>query len=163
MPLVGIIAKKKDIQAIRKELQNKEIEFIEITQKSVKNIKNINFEEIIINEDIILTEDEYEYMSTILSKVKYLIINGDVDIEILIKIKLESPVKMITYGFNSKSTVTISSVKEDKILVCMQRDIEKSDGKIVEAQEKNIYLGGPKNKKVYNKLVVFILNELHNL
>ena len=90
-------------------------------------------------------------------------INGDVDIEILIKIKLESPVKMITYGFNSKSTVTISSVKEDKILVCMQRDIEKSDGKIVEAQEKNIYLGGPKNKKVYNKLVVFILNELHNL
>ena len=97
MPLVGIIAKKKDIQAIRKELQNKEIEFIEITQKSVKNIKNINFEEIIINEDIILTEDEYEYMSTILSKVKYLIINGDVDIEILIKIKLESPVKMITY------------------------------------------------------------------
>ena len=59
MPLVGIIAKKKDIQAIRKELQNKEIEFIEITQKSVKNIKNINFEEIIINEDIILTEDEY--------------------------------------------------------------------------------------------------------
>ena len=41
MPLVGIIAKKKDIQAIRKELQNKEIEFIEITQKSVKNIKNI--------------------------------------------------------------------------------------------------------------------------
>ena len=66
MPLVGIIAKKKDIQAIRKELQNKEIEFIEITQKSVKNIKNINFEEIIINEDIILTEDEYEYMSTIL-------------------------------------------------------------------------------------------------
>ena len=159
MPLVGIIAKKKDIQAIRNELQNKEIEFIEITQKSVKNIKNINFEEIIINEDIILTEDEYEYMSTILSKVKYLIINGDVDIEILIKIKLESPVKMITYGFNSKSTVTISSVKEDKILVCMQRDIEKSDGKIVEAQEKNIYLGGPKNKKVYNKLVVFILNE----
>ena len=163
MPLVVIIAKKKDIQAIRKELQNKEIEFIEITQKSVKNIKNINFEEIIINEDIILTEDEYEYMSTILSKVKYLIINGDVDIEILIKIKLESPVKMITYGFNSKSTVTISSVKEDKILVCMQRDIEKSDGKIVEAQEKNIYLGGPKNKKVYNKLIVFILNELHNL
>ena len=163
MPLVGIIAKKKDIQAIRKELQNKEIEFIEITQKSVKNIKNINFEEIIINEDIILTEDEYEYMSTILSKVKYLIINGDVDIEILTKIKLESPVKMITYGFNSKSTVTISSVKEDKILVCMQRDIEKSDGKVVEAQEKNIYLEEPKNKKVYNKLVVFILNELHNL
>ena len=163
MPLVGIIAKKKDIQAIRKELQNKEIEFIEITQNSVKNIKNINFEEIVINEDIILAKDEYEYMSTILSKVKYLIINGDVDIEILNKIKLEEPVKMITYGFNSKSTVTVSSVKEDKILVCMQRDIEKSDGKIVEAQEKNIYLNEQKNKKVYNKLVIFILNELHNL
>ena len=163
MPLVGIIAKKKDIQAIKKELKNKEIEIIEITRNSVKNIKNINFEEIVINEDIILAEDEYEYMSAILSKVKYLIINGDVDIEILNKIKLEEPVKMITYGFNSKSTVTVSSVKEDKILVCMQRDIEKNDGKIVEAQEKNIYLNEQKNKKVYNKLVIFILNELHNL
>ena len=51
MPLVGIIAKKKDIQAIKKELKYCEIEIIEITPKSVQNIKNINFEEIIINEN----------------------------------------------------------------------------------------------------------------
>ena len=41
MPLVGIIAKKKDIQAIKKELKHCEIEIIEITPKSVQNIKNI--------------------------------------------------------------------------------------------------------------------------
>ena len=40
MPLVGIIAKKKDVQAIRKEIKGKNIEIIEITKESVKNIKN---------------------------------------------------------------------------------------------------------------------------
>lgn len=163
MTLVGIIAKKKDIQAIKKELKHCEIEIIEITPKSVQNIKNINFEEIIINEDIILNEFEYQYMREILSKTKYLIINCDIEIDMLKKIKLENPIKTITYGFNSKATITISSVKDEKILVCLQRDIQKVDGKIIEAQEKIIYLNDSKSNKIYNELVVFIVKELHNL
>ena len=163
MPLVGIIAKKKDIQAIKKELKYCEIEIIEITPKSVQNIKNINFEEIIINEDIILNEFEYQYMREILSKTKYLIINCDIEIDMLKKIKLENPIKTITYGFNSKATITISSVKDEKILVCLQRDIQKVYLKIIEAQEKIIYLNDSKSNKIYNELVVFIVKELHNL
>ena len=52
MPLIGIIAKKRDIQAIKKELQESNIKVIEITKKAIENVKNVSFEEIIILEDI---------------------------------------------------------------------------------------------------------------
>ena len=161
MPLVGIIAKKKDVQAIRKEIKGKNIEIIEITKESVKNIKNIRFEEIIFLQDINIKEDEYKYMNEIILKTKYLILNGDIEIDILKKIGIEKPIKLITFGFNSKSTITISSVRDEKIIVCLQRDIEKLDGEILECQEKQII--NKDNKKIYNNMVVFIINELHNL
>ena len=71
MPLVGIIAKKRDIQAIKKELQGSNIEIIEITKKSIKNIKNIRFEQIIFLQNINLEAEEYKYMNEIISKVQY--------------------------------------------------------------------------------------------
>ena len=160
MPLVGIVAKKRDIQAIKKEIKSKEIEIIEITKESIKNIRNIVFEEIIFLQNINFKEEEYKYMNEIISKTKYLIINGDIEIDILKNIEIEKPIKLITFGFSSKSTITISSVKEDKIIVCLQRDIKKSDGEILESQEKQIIV--KECKKIYNNLVVFIIKELHN-
>ena len=73
---------------------------------------------------------------------------------------MDKPVKVITFGFNSKSTITISSVKDDKIIVCIQREIEKLNGEILESQEKKIIVLN--NKNIYNNLVVFIIKELHN-
>ena len=86
--------------------------------------------------------------------------NGDIEIELLKKIDTQKPIKLITFGFNSKSTITISSVKDEKIIVCIQRDIEKADGKLLEIQEKEIRCR--ECKKIYNKLAVFIIKELHN-
>lgn len=162
MPLIGIIAKKKDIQAIKKEIKEKNIEIIEITKESIKNIKNIKFEEIIFLQNINLEKEEYKYMNEIISKTKYLILNEDIEIEILKNIKVGRPIKLITFGFNSKSTITISSIRDEKIIVCLQRDIQKIDGEILECQEKQI-IKKDNNKKIYNYLVVFIINELHNL
>lgn len=163
MPLVGIVAKKKDIQAIKRELQEMKIEMIEITKESIENIKNIKFEEIIFLEDINLSEDEYKFMSKIISNTEYLILNEDVEINILKEMKIEKPIKIITFGFNSKATITISSIKDDKMIVCIQRDIEKINGKIIEVQENEIDIRETENKKIYNKLVIFITKELHNL
>ena len=160
MPLVGIIAKKRDIQAIKKEVQGNNIEIIEITKESIKNIRNIRFEQIIFLQNINLEPEEYKYMNEIISKVQYLILNGDIEIEFLKKIDIQKPIKLVTFGFNSKSTITISSVKDEKIIVCIQRDIEKADGKLLEIQEKEIR--STECKKIYNKLVVFIIKELHN-
>ena len=160
MPLVGIVAKKREIQAIKKEIKGKNIDIIEITKESIKNIKNIALEEIVFLQNINFEEEEYKYMNEIISKTKYLIINGDIQIDILKKVKIEKPIKLITFGFNSKSTITISSVNNEKILICIQRDIEKINGEILESQEKQII--SKDTKKIYNNLVVFIINELHN-
>ena len=97
MPLVGVVAKKKDIHAIKKEIKEKDIEIIEITKESVKNIRNIGFEEIIFLQNINLEEEEYKYMKEIISKTKYLIINGDIEIDILKNIEIEKPIKLITF------------------------------------------------------------------
>lgn len=161
MLLVGIVAKKKDVEAIKKEIKGENIEIIEITKESIKNIKNIKFEEIIFMENINFEEEEYKYMNEIISKIQYLILNGDIEIDILNKIDVQKPIKLITFGFNSKSTITISSVTDEKIIVCLQRDIEKPNGEIIECQEKQIK--NTNNKKIYNNLVVFIIKELHNL
>ena len=161
MLLVGIVAKKKDIQAIRKDLKDKDIEIVDITKESIKNINHIKFEEIIFLKNINLEEEEYKYMNEIIANAKFLILNGDVEIEILSKIKIDKPIKLITFGFNSKSTITISSVKDEKIIVYVQREIENEKGEIIERQEKQII--SKDIKKIYNNLAVFIIKELHNL
>lgn len=162
MPIVGIIAKKRDYKVIRGELQGYNIECIHINKNSTKNIKNIFFEEIIILEDINIDKSEYESISEIVSKAKFLIINADIEINILKYIKIEKPIKVITFGFNSKATITISSVNEEKIIVCLQRELERPDNTIIESQEKEINIIDGFNKKIQNKMVIFIVKELHN-
>lgn len=163
MPLVGIIAKKREFQAIKKELQDYNIELIHINKESIKNIGNIFFEEIVILEDINLLTDEYEFMDKLILKTRYLIINADIEINILKYIKIDCPVKVITFGFNSKATITISSVNDEKIIICLQRNLELADNKVIESQEREIKIRQDTNKKIHNKLVVFIIKELHNL
>ena len=159
MSLIGIVAKKKDIQLIKKEIDTNKIELIEITKESIENLKNIKFDEIILIEDIKGETNTYKYMSELISKVKYLIINADIEIQPLKEIEIKNPVKVITFGFNPKATITISSVKEDKIILGIQRNIEKNNKTIIEPQERVIEI---ENKKIYNKIVVFIMEELHN-
>ena len=90
MPLVGIIAKKRDIQAIKKELAEYEVEIIHLNKESLKNMKNIIFKDLIILEDINLQETEYSYMEEIISKAEYLILNSDIDFRVLKYIKLKN-------------------------------------------------------------------------
>lgn len=159
MPLVGIVAPKRDIQAIKSEIKQKNIEIIEITKDSIENIRNVKFSEIIFVQNIDLKEQQYKYINQIISNTKYLIINEDIEIDILKKIEVKEKVKIITFGFNSKATITISSVKEEKVIVCIQRNIEVANGEILENQEKQIILKN--SRKIYNKLIVFIIKEVH--
>lgn len=163
MPLIGIIGKKRDVQLIKRDFQETNIETIQITKESVSNIKNIKFEQIIFLEDLKITQESYKYMEEIMSSAKYIILNADIEINILKQIEIVKPLKVITFGFNSKSTITVSSVKEDKIIVCIQREMEKVNGEIIEMQEKEIRVREDNKIKMYNNLVIFIIKELHNL
>ena len=160
MLFIGLITKKKDVQSIRKDIKEKEIEIIEIKENNIENLKNIKFEEIIFLDDINLKENEYTFMKELIQNSKHLIINTDISINILRKIGIEKPIKIITFGFNSKATITISSVKENKAIIFIQRDIMITEQKRIETQEKEIKLEN--NEKIYNKIVTFIMKELHN-
>ncbi len=163
MPIIGISGKNRDIQTIKKQFKNTNIEIIQISENSIDNIKNIRFDEIILLQDIKIKNKTYEYMNEIIANSKYLIINGDIEITLLKQININKPVKLITFGFNSKATITVSSIKEDKMIVCVQRNIEKIDKKIIETQEKEITMENNNNKLVYNNLIIFIIKEMHNI
>lgn len=163
MSLIGIIGKKKNIQLIKNETNNIESKIIQLNKESIKNLKNIKFNEIIFMEDIEIDQQEYKYFEELINRVNYLIINADIRIEILSKISINIPIKLITYGFNPKSTITISSIKEEKIIVSIQRELISANNKKIEIQEKEIDISQKKDKKVYTNLVVFIIKQLHNL
>ena len=150
MLFIGLIAKKKDVQSIRKDIK----------ENNIENLKNIKFEEIIFLDDINLKENEYIFLKELIQNSKHSIINTDISISILRKIGIEKPIKIITFGFNSKATITISSIKENKVMIFIQRDIMIAEQKRIETQEKEIKLEN--NEKIYNKIVTFIIKELHN-
>mgnify|MGYP006948459255 CR=1 FL=1 len=155
MPLIGIVARKKDIKDIKRKL-GENYELIELNSESIKNLKNIKFDEIIYNKDINLTEEEYKFMREIINKTKYILINSDEKI----KIHENILIKIITFGFNSKSTIMISSVKENYIIISVQREIEKLNGDIIENQEKKIEIEQNKKSSIYNEIINFLIKEL---
>lgn len=138
MALIGIICDKKNENYLIKTLENnfnrnkKQNTVIVINEKSINNIQNVQFETILIcdnNEEVI---SKKEIIKKLLINVKYLIINADIKInlELLNNMNLN----VITYGFNSKSTVTASSVEED-VLICIQRKILNINNNMVDEQE----------------------------
>jgi len=160
MSLIGIISTKKDYEIIKKEIKkysNKTINIIHINYKSIENLSNIKFDVIIIDKSI--NQFNMEVMEKILSNIKYLIINSDIDIRSGIFNKMET--NIIDYGLNQKATVTASSINEENIIICLQRNIKNINNKIIETDENKINIESYKNKRIYNYLIIYILNNLY--
>lgn len=161
MACIGIVADKNSEQEIEKILLEKSKEYnniftiIIINEKSINNIKNIKFETILIYKNIIKSEDIFKQ---ILSNTKYLILNSD--IEKPLKIVENIDITIITYGFNSKATITASSVNENEILLCIQRNILNLNKKLIEPQEINIYT---KTQNKHIEMAVFCIMLLYGM
>ena len=129
-----IVDKKFGLKRIldnRLNSKNKEHTVITINDKSINNIKNIRFETILVM-DLNKVKQEETILNEIFEKSKYIAINADMNetLEILNNMKLN----IITFGFNSKSTITASSVEEN-FIICLQRKIINVNQKIIEPQE----------------------------
>ena len=100
-----------------------------INEKNIINIKNIKFETIVIDTKI---NNKIE-LRKIISNSKYLILNSDIkiDLEAIRNLNLI----VITYGFNNKTTFTVSSIEENNIIICLQRIILNKKGEEIEPQE----------------------------
>lgn len=163
MPFIGIIAKECDSNFIKNEIiknsVNNKFQIFNINQKNITNIKNITFETIIINEDIRELLKYSKYLEDILKRAKYIIINSDVikDVSILGNNKIS----IITYGLNNQAIVTISSVREEDILICIQRKFKNIQGVDIEEQEINIKILKNNLKKLCNTLSIFTILSIY--
>lgn len=150
MYFIGIFANNLEYeiikQHVKKMVKRKDLEIININSRNITNMKNIVFETIVLTCELNLTEEKQEILNKICSNCKYVIINADIDINI--KFKSKNLIKYITYGVNPKSTITISSIQDEKAIIYVQRNIKNIDKKEIEMGEVSIDLQDYKHKEI---------------
>ena len=140
--------------AISKNSKENNFEIININKKSIENIKNVKFDILVICENIEKILKNSLYLEEIIKKADYIIVNSDVKENLSILKNVET--NIVTYGFNAKATITISSIKEEKTMVCIQRKINGINN-IIEEQDFNIEIEKNNVNKLYNVLVIFTI------
>ena len=159
MPFIGVIAKESESNFIKnaviKNSDKYKFEFININVKSVQNVKNIRFEIIVINDDISDFLNLSQYLEEIIQNAKYIIINTDIIKNVDVISGYNS--NIITYGLNQQAMVTISSIKNEDVLLCIQKQIENIDGNTIEQQEVNIKIERNSLTKISNSMVIFAI------
>lgn len=145
MTFIGIVAQKNSVCNIKRYINNNlfiKPELIYINNENIENIKNVTFETIlIVNTKEI--NSKLNVLKVILQKAKYILINADIKENMQILRDLD--LKVITYGFNNKSTITASSVEGENALICVQRNILGNNNQQIEPQEVKININGNKN------------------
>ncbi len=160
MPFIEIITdSKSQIQLsklIQKDIVNN-CDIMYIKEKNIDNIKNIKLDTLILNQSV----ENIEVMKKIIFNTKNLILNLDLNENLLQKIKDENyiPNKVISLGYNSKSDITVSSVEEDEILICIQNTITSIYGKKIEPQEIKVDIKSDIN--IYNIMIIIALTSLY--
>ncbi len=159
MPFIGVIAKESESNFIKNEVlknsTNNRFEFININKESIQNVKNIRFEIIVINDDIADFLNLSKYLEDIIINAKYLIVNSDIVKHI--EVMMEYNKNIITYGLNQKAMITISSIKNENILICVQSEIESMNGDVIEQQEINVQIHKSSSKKICNSMAIFTI------
>lgn len=133
MPFIGIISEENTENCIDRKITEKlsmqESSVLFIKEKSIENIKNIKFETVIITREF----KKVDLLKKILQNCTYVIINSDIQNNLSLLENINATI--ITYGFNSKATITASSVNEEEIMICLQRTIENKNKEKIEPQE----------------------------
>ena len=161
MSIIGIIASERQTKQIKKQIEEEKIkaEIISINFNSIENVKNINFDVLVIQDSPEKLKENKKYLKLIFKNTKYLFLNTDVNIN---KDIFEGVnVKMLTYGLKQKATVTVSSIGEKQIIISIQRAFENFKRKIIEQQEIPVELIKNGSKDLYNSLIkIAIINVL---
>ena len=156
MFFMGVVTNQKNEIYIKNKLSDllPEENIIFITEKNISNIKNIKFETIVIDAKINNKTD----FRKILSNAKYVILNSDIEMDVELFTNLSLTV--LTYGFNSKATFTVSSVTENTIIICLQRIILNKKGGMIEPQE--YQMENSKNTEKYAIIAASIVNIIYS-
>lgn len=152
MFFIGIITNQKNELYVRKELKDQNIIFI--NDKNITNMRNIKFDATVIDSKLNNKQD----LRKILANTKYLILNADIEFDL--KLIENLSLTIITYGFNSKSTFTVSSITENNIIICLQRIIFKANGEKIEPEE--YLLKYVENIEKYAIIFTAIIEKIYN-
>lgn len=163
MSFIGIITSTKNEETLKKGIsqilkeQNIKQNIIIINEKNVETIKNIKFNSIIINKENIIVKQRRILLKQILKNSKYLIINSDIYKQLEIANNLN--ITIITYGYNLKATITTSSISEDKILLCIQRNITTDLNNNIEPKEIYVKL---LNNDIYTTMATHVISLIYS-
>lgn len=157
MAVIGIITKSNNINEIEKTLEKygiHEKNIVIITKHTIENIKNVKFDIIIIFDQI----EDGDILKKVLDSSKYLIINTDFK-ENMKLLNIAEDQYVITFGFNSRATITIISNENDEIILDLQREIENLNKEKIESQEIKLENNFNKNR-IYEEISMKILTFL---
>ena len=165
MSFLGIVANNDDYEFIKNKLAKNDkpskLDVIQLNKDSIENMKNVKFDTVAICLDAEKTGYINILSENILPEAKCLIINSDLN---SIKGKLNTDTnQIITYGMNQKATVTTSSIKDDEVLICLQRNMTNFNGDVIEIQEFKTKTENIDNNKVSNLLAAFTIEQLYLL
>ena len=118
MPFIEIITDSKSQAQLNKVITKSMVnncDILYIKDKNIENTKNIKLETLILNRSI----ENVDIRKKILENSKNIILNLDLNTGIEQNLKTN----IISYGYNSKSDITVSSVEDEQILICIQHTI----------------------------------------
>ncbi len=157
MHFIGIFSNHSEFEMIKQNIikivKRKDLEIIHISSKNIENMKNIIFETIVLCNQEKMNHVQKNILNIICSNCMFIIVNADVfcNTEIISNKKTNC----ISYGLNQKSTITISSIQEDKAILSIQRNIRNLQQKVIEMGEISIDLEQYKRNNIENLLAIF--------
>lgn len=159
MHFIGIFSNYSEYEFIRQNIikivNRKDLELIHITSNNIENMKNIVFETIVLCDQERLKDEQKDILNKICSNCMFVIINADVFCHT--KMISNKKTNCISYGLNQKSTITVSSIQEDKAILSIQRNINNLANKTIEMGEREIGINQYKPNQIEKILSIFTI------
>lgn len=125
MFFIGIITDKNSENNIKNIMKNRldDSKIIFLNKYNIENFRNVRFDSLVINNKI----DNKYILDSISEKSKFVLYNSDINEESKISNEVSN---FISFGYNSRANVTISSVEDDNYLIFIQNNICGYNGKV---------------------------------
>ena len=157
MHFIGIFSNHSEYEMIKQNIikivNRKDLEFIHISSKNIENMKNIVFETIVLCHQENMNDEQKSILNKLCSNCMFIVVNADAFCKT--KTICNKKTNCISYGLNQKSTITISSIQEDKAILSIQRNINNLEQKMIEMGEMEIDVKQYKPNQIENILAIF--------
>ena len=164
MHFIGIFSNHSEYEMIKhnvtKMVNRKDLEWIHISSKNIENMKNIVFETIVLCYQENINDKQRDILNKLCSNCIFVVVNADAFCHT--KMLSNKKINCISYGLNQKSTITISSVQEEKAILSIQRNINNLEQKMIEMGEISIDLKPYKTNHIESVLAIFTIYTIYN-